>query len=89
MGKVSGGHIPACLGKGWGEEGGSLGGRCSVCEVDKVERKRTSHQRQLEAKDKARSGHPKECVLCCLPLDMYGRKKTLFMREFLRKLSYG
>ena len=62
---------------------------CSLCEMDKVERKRTSHQRQLEAKDKARSGHPKECVLCCLPLDMYGRKKTLFMREFLRKLSYG
>lgn len=28
MGKVSGGHIPACLGKGWGEERRSLGGRC-------------------------------------------------------------
>lgn len=30
LGKVSSGHIPDCLGKGWGEERGSLGGRCQL-----------------------------------------------------------
>lgn len=48
MGKVSGGHIPACLGKGWGEEGGSLGGRCQHAVYVRWARSRES---ELHIKD--------------------------------------
>ena len=51
MGKVSGGHIPACLGKGWGEEGGSLGGRCQHAVYVRWARSRES---KLHIKDSKR-----------------------------------
>lgn len=51
MGKVSGGHVPACLGKGWGEERRSLGGRCQHAVYVRRARSRES---ELHIKDCSR-----------------------------------